>query len=270
MSDAVRSRQSSTRARGRVVGSSASSAAPARNASESCAAAAPSAPTWRWTLDRLGQHRRRVPVARRAPGGDPALQHELGPHAGELRPPQHRVGELADLERADVPREPVGDRRVDRHLGEMAQHARVVAGPVLGAADAPSSRRRSAARGGRPRRRGPCPASRDDSIAITPRSCSTPSAAIVSRPHALAQRGPVARAAAGREHVDGGDHREVLGLGAGAERHRRRGRRGQHAVAAGEREQVGRVPAAAALDVERVDRPAAERGERVVRPRAPR
>ena len=81
---------------------------------------------------RLGEHRRRVAVARGAPGRDPALEHELGPHAGELRPPEHGVGELADLERADVAREPVRDRRVDRDLGEVAQHALVVAGPVLG------------------------------------------------------------------------------------------------------------------------------------------
>ena len=66
------------------------------------------------------------------------------------------------------------------------------------------------------------------------------------------------------EHVHGRDHRAVLGLGAGAERQGRVGRRGEHALAAGEREQVGRVAAAAALDVERVDRAPAERRERVL------
>ena len=55
--------------------------------------------------------------------------------------------------------EPVRDRRVDRDLGEVAQHARVVARAVLARRAPPSSRRRSAARAGRPRRSGPSPAS---------------------------------------------------------------------------------------------------------------
>ena len=101
-------------------------------------------------------------------------------------------------------------------------------------------------------------------MAITPRSCSTPSAAIVSgrtrRRSAVQSPARDARArVVHRRH-----HREVLGLGAAAERDRRRRRGREHAIAAGKREQVRRVPAAAALDVERVDRAAAERRERVL------
>ena len=44
---------------------------------------------------RLAEHRRRVAVARGAPGGDPGLQHELGPHRELVRAPEHGVGEAA-------------------------------------------------------------------------------------------------------------------------------------------------------------------------------
>ena len=69
--------------------------------------------------------------------------------------------------------------------------------------------------------------------------------------------------AAWLEHVHRGHHREVLVVGVHAERHRRRGRGGEDALAARERERVGPVPAAEALDVEGVPRAAGGRGDRV-------
>ena len=103
-----------------------------------------------------------------------------------------------------------------------------------------------------------------ESIAITPRSCSSPSAAIVCGAHAVAHDRRVAVHAPGREHVHGRHHREVLGLGVHAERHRRRRRGGEDALAPGQRERVGPVPAAAALDVEGVPRAAGGDGDRVL------
>jgi hypothetical protein len=38
--------------------------------------------------------------------------------AEERRPPQHQVGELARLDRADLVRDAVGERRIDRQLRE--------------------------------------------------------------------------------------------------------------------------------------------------------
>ena len=262
MSAAVSSRQPSTRARGRVIGSSASIAAPARKASESRAARGALA---RRSGGGRGTGSASIVVALGSPeapqAGDARLQHELRAHAANsCGPPEHGVGQPARPERADVAGEPVRDRRVDRDLGEVAQHALVVAAPVLGAAQRASSSRRSGTRAARPRRSRPMPCESDESIADH--------AEVVQ--HALgghrARRARGARSAVqspgappGREHVHGRDHREVLGLRVDAERDGRRGRRGEHALAAGEREQVGRVAAAAALDVERVDRAAAER-----------
>jgi hypothetical protein len=44
----------------------------------------------------------------------------------ERRRPQNEVGELAFLDRADVLRHAVGDRRVDGVFGDVALHPRVV------------------------------------------------------------------------------------------------------------------------------------------------
>ena len=103
-----------------------------------------------------------------------------------------------------------------------------------------------------------------ESIAITPRSCSSPSAAIVcarTRWRTIVES-PCTRP--GASDVDGRHHREVLGLGVHAERHGRRRRGGEDALAAGQRERVGPVAAAAALDVEGVPGAARRDGDRVL------
>ena len=52
------------------------------------------------------------------------IMRRLG--AEERRLPQHDVGELADLDRADFVRDAVRDGRVDRVLGDVAVDAEVV------------------------------------------------------------------------------------------------------------------------------------------------
>ena len=49
-----------------------------------------------------------------------ALEHDVRAHAEERRLPQHEVGELADLDRADLAVEPVRHGRADRVLGDVA------------------------------------------------------------------------------------------------------------------------------------------------------
>ena len=264
MSAAVSSRQSSTRARGarrRQIG----------------------------VHRRAGEEREREARRRRALGADlPAHQHRLGqrrswrcrrPTRPRPRCPLlstssgrtpancgHHSTASASLPGSSEPtcaRQAVRDRRVDRDLGQVAQHALVVAGPVLAAAHA--LHRVGVLQ------RAPVDLA-DPAHPLRVRREHRDHAEVVQhalgrhrlRPHAPAQRGPVAGAPAGGEHVHRGDHRQVLGLRAGAERDGGGGRGGEHALAAGERQQVRRVPAAAALDVERVDRAAAERRERVL------
>ena len=72
----------------------------------------------------------------------PPLMHELGLDAEERRPPQHEIGQLADLDRADLVRHAVRDRRVDRVLRDVAADAEVVVVAALarrGGRAAPSS-----------------------------------------------------------------------------------------------------------------------------------
>ena len=178
--------------------------------------------------------------------------------------PEHDVGELAGLERADVRREPVRDRRVDRDLREVAQHALVVG---RARRRRPRSARIAAAfwkarRTTSPTRPMPCESL--ESIAITPEVVQQALGGHRRGAHAVAHDRRVAVHAPGREHVHGRHHREVLGLGVDAERHGRRRRGGEDALAPGERERVGPVPAAAALDVEGVPGAAGRDGERVL------
>ena len=99
---------------------------------------------------------------------------------------------------------------------------------------------------------------------ITPRSCSTDSAAIVhSRTRWRRISASPARVAR-LQHVHRRDHRQVLGLGARTERHRGGGGRRQHPVATGQLQQVRRVAAAHTFDVVGVHRAAGEGGVRVL------
>ena len=100
-------------------------------------------------------------------------------------------------------------------------------------------------------------------IEITPMSCSTFSAAIVSARTRLSANDDVRRDLR-VEVVADHDHVEQLGLRVDAVRQRRVGRARQHVELAGHLQDVRRVAAAGALGVEGVDRAALERGDRVL------
>src|SRR5262245_42433934 len=55
-----------------------------------------------------------------------AQQNEVWLHAEECRAPQHEIGALADLERAELVRHALGDGRVDGVLGDVALDAEIV------------------------------------------------------------------------------------------------------------------------------------------------
>ena len=136
-------------------------------------------------VHRLRRRDRRVRIAHRRRGDHPALDDHRRLDAEERRLPQHQVGQLADLDRADLVRDAVGDGRVDRVLGDVALDAEV----VVAAAGVLGQRRRAAAsscaRSARsamitsPTR--PMACESRDIMLIAPRSCRMSSAAIVSR-----------------------------------------------------------------------------------------
>ena len=165
--------------------------------------------------------------------------------------------------------QPVRDRDVHGDLGQPAQHPRVVARAFLGpprdlhdvrALDDPAHDLADAAHPLRVRAE-----HRDDAEVVKHRLGRHRGG-----PHPQGGRTRVPGAAVRVEHMDRADHLEVLGRRAGAERHRGRGRGGEDVRLAGEVQEVRCVAAAGALDVERVDRPAGERGERVLHAAAPR
>ena len=159
--------------------------------------------------------------------------------------------------------EAVGDRRADRVLGDVAAGPVVVGRAVAGQRAAPraSSRARSARCAGPPRRRGPSPGSREPIIEIAPRSWRTSSAAIVDGRMRLSANArssgivglrwwhtiSMSRCSASVLTVCGRvglvDDGSTLGCD-------------------DDGDDVGRVAAARALGVVRVDRPAGDGGER--------
>ncbi len=62
----------------------------------------------------------------------PPLMHRMRAHAEERRLPQHEIGELADLHRADLVVESVCDGRTDRVLRDVSAGTVVVGGSVAG------------------------------------------------------------------------------------------------------------------------------------------
>jgi hypothetical protein len=102
-----------------------------------------------------------VRVAHRRRGDGAALDDQARLGAEEGRLPEHQVGELADLDRADLVGDAVGDGRVDRVLGDVALGAEVVVAPPAAAAGAALAfiLWRSARCGRSPRRPGPWPGS---------------------------------------------------------------------------------------------------------------
>ena len=103
----------------------------------------------------------------------------MRPDAEEARIPEHEVGELAGLDRADLGVDPVRDRRADRVLGDVAPGALVVGRAALG----PPSRAFIACAVCQVRMivspTRPIACESEPIIEIAPRSCSTSSAAIV-------------------------------------------------------------------------------------------
>ena len=135
-------------------------------------------------VHRLRRRDRGVGIAHRRGGDGAAQDHEVGLHAEERRAPQHQVGALADLQRAQLVRHALGDGRIDGVLGDVALDAEVV---VAGA------RPPSAGRAGAfilcavcqvrmitsPTR--PIAWLSEEIIESAPRSCRMSSAAMVSR-----------------------------------------------------------------------------------------
>src|SRR5215475_8966133 len=58
----------------------------------------------------------------------PGLENQFRTDAKVARLPQHDVSEPAGRERSYLARDAVGDRRVDRVLGQVAQHTLIVVG----------------------------------------------------------------------------------------------------------------------------------------------
>ena len=111
----------------------------------------------------------------------PPLSTSVRPHAEERRVPQHQVGQLARLDRADLGVEAVRDRRADRVLGDVAPGPQVVGRrrrpgsaprrPFITCAVCQVRRTTSPTR--------PIACESEPIIEIAPRSCSRSSAAIV-------------------------------------------------------------------------------------------
>ena len=224
--------------------------------SDSSAAVAPWPPNWgprtrgsAPSIAALGS-----PVTPHA--GKPPLSTSCGLAPKKAGPPQHDVGELAHLEAADVVGEPVDDRRVDGELRQVAQDPLVVVA-VLGSRPRSTEASPNVRRQVSPAR--PMPWASDEVTGMTPRSWSTFSAR-----HRGAAR-PASAAicsVAGQVRASG---RGWRGSCRGARRRRRAVRAGSGSsttpstlVDAGELEHVRGVPAAAALDVVRVDGAAVE------------
>ena len=197
---------------------------------------------------------------------DAALDDEVGLHAEEGRRPQHEIGELALLDRADVLRDAMRDRRVDRVFGDVALDARSCRCAGRRPAAAPRWRFILSAvcqvrMMTSPTR--PIAWLSDDIIESAPRSCRMSSAAIVSlrmRLSAKARSSGIARVEVMADH----QHVEMLVDRVARERPRRVGRGRQHVRQARDLDDVGRMAAAGALGVEGVDGAALERLDRVL------
>ena len=178
----------------------------------------------------------------------------------ERRRPQHEIGELALLDRADVLRHAVRDRRVDGVFGDVALDAGVVI-VALFLAQPPALLLHLV--GGLP--------GADDDLA-------DPAHGLAVRRHhrqraevvqdVLRRDGLLADAAFGErqvlrdrriEMVAHHQHVEMLVDGVAGERPGRIGRRRQHVLQPRHLHDVGRVPAARAFGVEGVDGAALER-----------
>ena len=224
-------------------------------------------------VHRLRRRDAGIRVAHRGGGDEAAFQHQTRLDAEEGRLPEHQIGEFADLDAADLVREAVRERRVDRVLGDIALDARVVVARRVG---------RQAARprvGGERaalelhRVRG-LPGADDDLADAAHRlrvgAEHADRAEVVQ--HILGGDGFAPDAALGEGQVLGdagvevmADHQHVQVLidrvdGVG---HRRVGAAGQEVLLADDAQDVRRVAAARALGVEGAERAAFGRGDGV-------
>ena len=206
---------------------------------------------------------RRVRIAHRRRRDHAAFQHQRRLDPEERRLPQHEVGELARLHRTDDVRDAVGNRRVDRVLGDVALHAQVVVACRI-------ARQRAALRLHLVRR---LPGA-DDHLAdathrLRIRRQHRERAEVVQ--DVLGRDGLAADARLGERDVLGdrrvemvADHQHVEMLVDRVDRvgARRIGRRRQHVRRAGRLDDVRGVAAARALGVIGVDRASGDRRER--------
>ena len=216
-------------------------------------------------VHRLRRRDAGVRVAHRGHRDEAALHDQRGLDAEELGLPEHQVGPLADLDAAHLVRDAVGDRRVDRVLGDVALDACVVVAVAVAAQGAALQlhlvRRLPAA---------------DHHLADAAHGLAVAAnhadrAEVVQ--HVLGGDGLAADAAFGEGQVlgDAGvevvahhQHVEVLvdrvhGVG-----HGRVGRRGQEVLLAHHAQDVRRVAAARAFGVEGAQRAALRRRDRVL------
>ena len=135
-------------------------------------------------MHRLRRRDRGVGVAHQRRGNRAGLQHQVRLDPEKRRRPQHEIGELADLDRADMLGQPMRQRRVDRVFRDVALDPEI----VVDARCPPAARPRwrfilSAVCQVRmttsPTR--PIAWLSDDIMLKAPRSCRMSSAAIVSR-----------------------------------------------------------------------------------------
>ena len=195
----------------------------------------------------------------------PPLKTRSRLHAEEHRLPEHEVGELADLDAADVLVDAVGDRRVDRVLGDVALGAEVVVLARL-AGQAPALAAHLV--GGLP---GADHDLADPAHRLAVGGHHREGAEVVQ--DVLGRDRLLADAALGEGHVLGDarvevvahhQHVEVLVHGVDRVGPRRVGGGGKDVRLAAEADDVGRVAAAGPLGVVGVDRAALEGGDRVL------
>ena len=215
---------------------------------------------------RLRRRDRRVAVAHHRAGDEAALDDEFRLDAEERRLPQHQIRQLADFDRSDFVRDAVRDRRVDRVFRDVAPDAQVVV--VSPYRPASGTALPFHLVGGLPR-----PA---DHFADAPHRLRigrhhADRAEVVQ--HVLGGNRLRTNPRIGKRHVLGhlrrqvmADHQhvEMLVQRVPRERHRRVGGRRAARWLAAETDDVGRVAAAGAFGVIRVNRAAVDRRDRVL------
>ena len=208
---------------------------------------------------------RRVGVAHDRPRDHAALHDHLRLHSEKRRLPQHQVREFARFHRADFVRDAVGNRGIDRELGDVAPHAHVVASGFF--AGQRSALALHFVRG--------LPGARDDFADPAHRlrigRHHADRAQIVKHVFGGNRFGPDARF--GESHIFGNrraqmmaNHEHVQMLVERIDRERHRGIRGRRQAVrfAANLDDVGRVPSPGAFGVIGVNRAALERANRIL------